>query len=205
MERSQASLEVAEASVKQADASFAEARQNGVRSEELAQANLISNEELDAARATLARTEAAVASAKAQVPVARAGLNSDRTNLEKAVIRSPIDGVVISRRVEPGQTVASSFQTPLLFKLAEDLAWMELHVNVDEADIGLVKEGQTAAFTVDAHPSHKFPAIIASLRNDPQRHSNGDKADFRFRAQSFDPHAGERKERRWPGGPTESV
>ncbi len=168
VERSQASMEVAEAAVQTAEASLKEARQNAERSEELANAKLIAAQEVESARAVLSRAEAAVGSAKAQVTVARAGLNSDRTNLEKAVVRSPIDGVVISRRVEPGQTVASSFQTPLLFKLAENLSRMELHVNVDEADMGLVKEGQAATFTVDAHPNQKFPANISSLRNDPQ-------------------------------------
>jgi HlyD family secretion protein len=168
VERSQASLEVAEAALQQASATLLEAGQNARRSDDLAKASLISQQELDTAKAVLARAEGGVASAKAQVTVARAILNADKTNLEKAVIRSPIDGVVIARKVEPGQTVAASFQTPVLFKLAQDLARMKLHVNVDEADMGLVKEGQGATFTVDAHPNRPFPARIVSLRNDPQ-------------------------------------
>ncbi|MBI4659310.1 MAG: efflux RND transporter periplasmic adaptor subunit [Verrucomicrobia bacterium] len=168
VERSAASLEAAEASLKQAGATLLEARQSAARAEQLAASKLISDQELDAARATLDRAEASVASANAQVTVSRALLNADRTNLEKAVIRSPIDGVVLARKVEPGQTVAASFQTPVLFKLAEDLSRMKLLVNVDEADVGVVKEGQTATFSVDAFPNREFPARITSLRNEPQ-------------------------------------
>lgn len=168
VERSEASLEVAEASLLQARATLAEARGNAARNEALSAEKLISTFELEATAASLARAEAGGASARAQVTVANAILNSDRTNLEKAVIRSPIDGMVIARQVEPGQTVAASFQTPVLFKLAEDLARMDLHVDVDEADMGMVKEGQPAVFTVDAHPGSEFSARIRSLRNDPR-------------------------------------
>ncbi|HZJ15996.1 MAG TPA: efflux RND transporter periplasmic adaptor subunit [Chthoniobacteraceae bacterium] len=167
VERSQASLEVAEAAVKLAQATLAEMRSNLTRSEELAKAKLVSEQEVDTTRAAFGRAEANIASAMAQVSAATAVLNADRTNLEKAVVRSPIDGMVIARKVEPGQTVAASFQTPILFQLAEDLARMELHVDVDEADMGLVKEGQEATFTVDAYQTRHFPARILSLRNDP--------------------------------------
>jgi len=103
--------------------------------------------------------------AQAQVTVARAALEADRTTLSKAVIRAPIDGVVISRDVEPGQTVAASFQTPVLFVLAEDLSKMELHVDIDEADVGAVKAGQSATFTVDAYPERRFSAKLVSIHN----------------------------------------
>ena len=168
VERSEASLEVAEAGLKQAQATLLEARQNANRAEQLAGSKLISEQELGGARATLARSDASVASAKAQVTVSRALVNGDRTNLEKAVIRSPIDGVVLARKVEPGQTVAATFQTPILFKLAEDLTRMKLIVNVDEADVGVVKEAQSATFSVDAYPDREFSARITSLRNEPQ-------------------------------------
>lgn len=167
VERSAAGLEAAEAGLKQAQATLLEANQNMTRIEQLAVSKLISQQELDAARATLARAEAGVASARAQVTVSRAGLNADRTNLEKAVIRSPIDGVVLARKVEPGQTVAATFQTPILFKLAEDLTRMKLIVNVDEADVGGVRESQAATFRVDAYPDRVFSARIASVRNEP--------------------------------------
>jgi HlyD family secretion protein len=87
-------------------------------------------------------------------------VRSDETNLSKADIRSPIDGVVLAREVSPGQTVAASFQAPVLFTLAEDLSKMELHVNVDEADVGHVKAGQKATFTVDAWPGREYTAVI---------------------------------------------
>ncbi|MEI6392105.1 MAG: efflux RND transporter periplasmic adaptor subunit [Verrucomicrobiota bacterium] len=167
VERSEAGLEAAEAGIKQAQATLLEASQNAKRAEQLAGSKLIPEQELDAARATLARSEAAVASAKAQVTVSRALLNADRTNLEKAVIRSPIDGIVLARKVEPGQTVAATFQTPILFKLAEDLTRMKLIVNVDEADVGMVREAQSATFRVDAYPDREFSARITSVRNEP--------------------------------------
>jgi HlyD family secretion protein len=168
VQRSQAALEVAEAGLKQAEASLLEARQSAHRAEELAASKLIPEQDLESARATLARAEANAASAKAQVTVSRASLNADQTNLEKAVIRSPIDGIVLSRKIEPGQTVAASFQTPILFKMAENLDRMKLIVNVDEADVGTVKEGQSAGFRVDAYPDRQFSAEVTSLRNDPQ-------------------------------------
>ncbi len=94
---------------------------------------------------------------------ARATLQSDETNLGKASIRSPIHGVVLSRQVDPGQTVAASFQAPVLFKLAEDLTKMELQVDVDEADVGQVKAGQKATFSVDAWPGREYSAVITRV------------------------------------------
>jgi HlyD family secretion protein len=123
-----------------------------------------SQQDYDAAKAAVARARAAVASAEAQIALSRAQVDFDQTNLAKAVIRSPIDGVVLTREVEPGQTIAASLQAPKLFQLAEDLAKMELEVDVDEADVGQVKEGQAATFTVDAYPERSFPARITQLR-----------------------------------------
>jgi len=90
----------------------------------------------------------------------RAALSADETNLRKASIRSPMDGVVLARAVDPGNAVAASLQAVTLFTLAEDLTRMKLEVNVDEADVGLVKEGQKASFTVSAYPSRAYPATI---------------------------------------------
>ncbi len=120
--------------------------------------------DLDIAKATLDRAKADLASAKAAVEQAQGALNVNRTDIKKAVIHSPINGVVLERSVEPGQTVASQFQAPVLFKLAEDLTKMELQVDVDEADVGLVHEGQDATFTVDAYPDQTFPAKITQVR-----------------------------------------
>jgi HlyD family secretion protein len=122
-----------------------------------------SKTEMDTAEANLKRAEASVASARASVTQARATLKSDETNLGKASIRSPIDGVVLSREVDPGQTVAASFQAPVLFKLAEDLTKMELQVDVDEADVGQVEAGQKATFSVDAWPGREYSAVITRV------------------------------------------
>src|SRR5690606_310129 len=103
-------------------------------------------------------------SARAEVGVAEADLKLNETNLRKSCICSPINGVVLNRNVDPGQTVAASFQAPVLFSIAEDLRQMELQVDVDEADVGKVKEAQSATFTVDAFPELKFPATIRDVR-----------------------------------------
>lgn len=115
-----------------------------------------------------ARAKAALVSAKAQLRVRRATLDSDQTTLSKTIIRAPISGIVISRNIEAGQTVAASFQTPILFTLAENLTSMELHLDIDEADISQVRTEQDAEFSVDAFPERRFPATITSLRVAPR-------------------------------------
>jgi HlyD family secretion protein len=169
--QAKALLGVAEAALVEKKASVAEADADLRRLNVLHKASggrVPSPQELDTAVATLARAKASVASSEAQIDQARAKLDFDSTNLEKAEIRSPIDGVVLTRDVEPGQTIASSFQAPKLFQLAEDLAQMELEVDVDEADVGQVKEGQQATFTVDSYPHRTFPARITQLRYAPE-------------------------------------
>jgi HlyD family secretion protein len=164
--KSQANLAVAEAQVLQAEATAGEARAALERYRQVAQLSdgkVPSKNEMDIAKATLERAEANVASAKASVTQAQADLQSDETNLKKASIRSPINGVVLTREVDPGQTVAASFQAPVLFTLAEDLSQMELQVDVDEADVARVKEGQEATFTVDAWPGREFEAVITRV------------------------------------------
>lgn len=164
--KSRAGLQVAEAQVLQARATLEEARASLSRFEQVSRLSggkVPSKAEMDTARANLSRGEANVASADASVAQARAALKSDQTNLDKASIRSPIDGVVLSRQVEPGQTVAASFQAPVLFKLAQDLTKMQLQVKVDEADVSQVKAGQKASFTVDAWPGREFSAVIARV------------------------------------------
>ena len=169
--KSQAALESAQANLLEARAGLVEARNELKRLkhvQELSGGKVPSRHDLDAAEAALNRAQAEEASAKAQIAEARATLRVDQTNLSKAVIRSPINGIVLERKVEPGQTVAASLQTPVLFTLAEDLAQMELHVGVDEADVGQVKQGQDATFTVDAYPDRIFPARITEVRYAPQ-------------------------------------
>ena len=163
-----ASLESAKAKVEEAKATVLETRVRFERCQKLAARQLCTGEELDTTRAGHMRARAAEASAKAQVAVAQAALEADETNLDKAEIRSPVDGLVLRRQIEPGQTVAASLQAPVLFTLAEDLTHMELHVAVDEADVGKVAEGQSALFTVDAYPDRSFPATITQVRFAPQ-------------------------------------
>jgi HlyD family secretion protein len=166
-QQNEAALEAARAKVLQAQASVQEAeaqlgRLNRVR--ELSGGKMPSQNDLDTAKANLARHKADEASAKASVAQAQAALDVVRTDITKAVIKSPINGVVLKRAVEPGQTVAAQFQSPTLFTLAEDLTQMELQVDVDEADVGQVKEDQDATFTVDAYPDRTFPARITQVR-----------------------------------------
>jgi HlyD family secretion protein len=119
--------------------------------------------ELDSAQAAMARAVANVRAAQANVVSAQAALSSNQTQRYKAVIRSPVNGVVLARQIDAGQTVAASFNTPTLFVIAEDLSAMELQVAIDEADVGEVKAGQSATFTVDAFPGRTFPASITRV------------------------------------------
>lgn len=161
--QSKASLDLARAHVSEAQATVIETQKKFQRSSELAQKGACSQEECDTTEAAYKRAIAALASAKAQVTQAQAQLDADQTTLKKAVIHSPINGLVLRRSVEPGQTVAASFQAPVLFTLAEDLAKMELHVDIDEADVGQVKADQEASFTVDAYPDRQFSARILKV------------------------------------------
>jgi HlyD family secretion protein len=165
--QSKAALESAKAKVLETQATISEA-QNALRRlekvRELSAGKVPSQQDLDAAQAALERAQAEEANAKAAVSQARATLEVNETDLDKALIRSPIKGIVLTRSVEPGQTVAASLQAPVLFTLAEDLTQMELHVDVDEADVGQVKKGQEAIFTVDAFQNRSFPAQITQVR-----------------------------------------
>jgi len=167
VKRSRAGLAAAEAQVQQVRATLAETRASLDRLEDVARRSggeVPSRQELDTARAALARAQAALASAQAGVAEAAATLSSDETNLRKAALRSPIDGIVLARNVDPGNAVAASLQAVTLFSLAQDLAKMTLQVNVDEADVGRVREGQKATFTVSAHANRRYPATISRLR-----------------------------------------
>lgn len=161
--QSRASLQSAIASVAQAEATAQQTRASLARFEEvhaLSGGKVPSAAELDSARAEFARAAAAVLTAEAGVARARAQLSSDQTQFSKALILSPVTGVVLSRQVDPGQTVAASFNAPVLFLIAEDLSAMRLEVKVDEADVGQVAAGQSATFQVDAFPGRTFPARV---------------------------------------------
>ncbi len=162
-----AALESAKARVLQAKATLSETQTKLAqlqRVRELSGGKVPSQTEFDAAQAAFERAKADDASAAAAVAQAQATLEATQTDIGKAVIRSPIDGVVLTRSIEPGQTVAAAFQAPVLFTLAEDLTQMELHVDVDEADVGQVKEGQDAEFNVSAYLDRLFQAKIVQTR-----------------------------------------
>ncbi|MCX7823566.1 MAG: efflux RND transporter periplasmic adaptor subunit [Syntrophobacterales bacterium] len=160
LESAQAKVLQAQATVKETQAKLSQLRQ--LRS--LSDGKVPSQIEMDAAEAAYERAQADLASARAAVSQAKASIQAIETDLSKSIIRSPINGVVLNRKVEPGQTVAASLQAPELFVLAEDLTKMDLHVNVDEADVSKVKDGQEATFTVDAHPQRVFKATVKQVR-----------------------------------------
>ncbi|WP_211206769.1 efflux RND transporter periplasmic adaptor subunit [Thauera linaloolentis] len=164
--RARASLASAEAKIVESAATVGEQRSTLSRLEEVSRLSggkVPSRTELDAARAALARAQAAETSARAAVVEAKAALATNETNLAKASIRSPIDGVVLTRATDPGNAVAASLQAVTLFTLAEDLSRLKLEVNVDEADIGQVAVGQQASFTVSAWPNRRYPATVTRV------------------------------------------
>jgi HlyD family secretion protein len=137
------------------------------RARELAAAQLIAATELEAAEAAARQADAALKAAEAQVVQARASLNQSQVNLGHTTIVAPIDGVVISRSVDVGQTVAASMQAPTLFVLAQDLRRMQVNASVDEADIGRIADGQPVQFRVDAYPTERFSGVVRQVRLEP--------------------------------------
>lgn len=161
-----ASLATAQATLAQSEASLNEAQVRLKRMEELnvrSEGKMPSRIELDEQRANVKTAAAAVESAKASIENAQAQLSTAETDLSKAQIKSPIDGVVLARSVEPGYAVAASLQAVELLTLATDLRELELQVNVDEADVGVVQPGQPAYFTVSAYPNQRFPATLKKV------------------------------------------
>jgi HlyD family secretion protein len=167
-----AHLLAADAAVAESRATLLENKQNAVRAEELAAKGLYSSQALESAQAAAVRAEASLKSARASYAQAKATLKSARSRLEKSEILCPINGTVLSREVEVGQTLNAGMSTPVLYKIAEDLKRMRLTSLVDEADIGNVFSGQTATFTVDAYPGREFKSEVTSVRNVPQTDDN---------------------------------
>lgn len=166
VKQGEAQVSVNRATVAQAEATLAQDKAQLDRLERVSQLSngrVPSDTELAAGRAEYNRAVAALAAARANVAAAEAALSSNRTSLVKTVIRSPVNGVVLARQIEPGQTVAASFNTPTLFVIGEDLSRMKLPVAIDEADVGEVESGQKATFTVDAFPGERFPATITRV------------------------------------------
>jgi len=164
--QNRAQLAANQAQVEQARATVAEAQAQLARLEEvyrLSNGRVPSGTELQTGRADAARARAALKVAQANVVASQATLAQSQTQRARAIIRSPVAGVALARQVDPGQTVAASFNTPTLFVIAEDLTTMKLEVAIDEADVGSVKRGQDASFTVDAFPGKTFPAKITRV------------------------------------------
>lgn len=164
--QSRAALAANQAAVAQARATVDESTAQLRRMEEvsrLSEGKVPAKSEMDTARAAVARAVANLRSAQANVVSAQASLSSNQTQRTRSVIHSPVDGVVLARQVDAGQTVAASFSTPTMFVIAQDLTQMKLEVAIDEADVGSVKVGQPASFTVDAFPGRTFPAQITRV------------------------------------------
>jgi len=165
LEQARAVRDQAEAQVRQARATQRETAQLRARDKALFARGVVSQQELESAVAAAARAEAATSLAAANLRQATATEKVAATNLTKTEIRSPIDGIVLSHTTEEGQTVVAAFQTPVLFEIAEDLHELQLSVDVDEADIGKVREGQRAKFTVAAYADRRFDATVTTVHN----------------------------------------
>ncbi|HET9595250.1 MAG TPA: efflux RND transporter periplasmic adaptor subunit [Anaeromyxobacteraceae bacterium] len=172
LERAVAGLAAADADVAKARAALADSERTERRSVELAKRQLVAQADVDAAVAAREGAQAALQGARARVLQARADRDTAQTNVELCLIRSPIDGIVISRAIDVGQTVAASLQAPTLFLIANDLTRMQILANVDEADVGKVKDGLTARFTVDAFPGETFEGRIREVRQAPNTIQN---------------------------------
>ncbi|NUS60361.1 MAG: efflux RND transporter periplasmic adaptor subunit, partial [Lysobacter sp.] len=159
-----AQVSSARANLATAKATLANAEIDYKRKAELVGQQLIARSDVDLAKAARDQALAQVAAAQAQITQQQASTQTSQLNLERTVIRSPVDGVVLTRSIEPGQTVAASLQAPVLFQIAEDLSKMEIVLQIDEADIGQVKAAQSVNFTVDAFPDRAFRGKVQQVR-----------------------------------------
>ncbi|MHB1013612.1 MAG: efflux RND transporter periplasmic adaptor subunit [Desulfobacteria bacterium] len=165
--QAQGNLENAKATLEKAKVSVTDTERTYRRNRELLPDGFVAQSDVDAAQTAYDQAVAAQKSAEAGVMQAMGAFRIARTNLSYATIRSPVDGIVISRNVDVGQTVAASFQTPTLFSIAQDLTKMQIDTNVDESDIGRAAKGQTVVFTVDAWPEKTFTGAVSEVRNAP--------------------------------------
>jgi HlyD family secretion protein len=172
VDQARANLLSAQANLEKAGVAVIDAQRTFQRNKELFAQNFIARSEMDTAETNLYSAEAQQKVNQAQVEQAKASLKIAETNLQYTNIISPVNGTVISRNVDVGQTVAASFQTPTLFSIAQDLTKMQIDTNVDEADIGKVKVGQDVSFSVDAYPDTIFTGKVAVVRNAPITVSN---------------------------------
>jgi HlyD family secretion protein len=157
----------ARANLEKAEATLVDAKRTMDRNKELFSKNLVARSDLDTSETNHETARASVSAAKAQVMQTEAALRVAETNLHYTKIVSPVDGIVVSRNVDVGQTVAASFQTPTLFSIAQDLTKMQIDANVDESDIGNITVGQEVEFIVDAYPDMTFKGRVWQVRNAP--------------------------------------
>jgi len=167
VDQQRAALVTAKANLAKAEISVVDTKRTLERNRTLFSKNLIAQSDLDTAATNYDGAVAQVNANKAQVEQAAAALRTAETNLRYTRILSPVDGTVVSRNVDVGQTVAASFQTPTLFNIAQDLTKMQIDSNVAEADIGKIKVGQPVEFTVDAYPDSPFHGSVSEIRNAP--------------------------------------
>jgi HlyD family secretion protein len=167
VQQAEARLATARARVQKARAELAFREANIERQRRLLAKHIVSQDDFDAATNQHAQAVSQIALEEASVEEAKAAVAEARVNLDYCDIVSPVDGVVLSRSIDSGQTVAASFQTPTLFVIAEDLTKMQVDTNVSESDIGEVREGQKARFVVDAYPDRVFYGTVSQVRNDP--------------------------------------
>ena len=167
VDQAKANLLSAQANVEKAKVSVEDTRRTLERNKELRKRDLIAQSDLDAAQAAYDSAVAQLEVSKAQVAQAKAGLDQASVDLAHTVIRSPVDGIVVSRNVDVGQTVAASLQAPVLFLIANDLSKMQVDTNVSEGDVGNVWVDQEANFTVDAYPTRQFKGKVLQVRNAP--------------------------------------
>jgi HlyD family secretion protein len=167
VQQARANLLAAQANLDKSNTALVDAKRTFERNKELFTKNLVPRSDLDTSETNCETAKAQVGSSKAQIEQAKASLDIARQNLEYTKIVSPVDGVVISRNVDVGQTVAASFQTPTLFTIAQDLTKMQIDTNVAESDIGAVKVGQDVEFTVDAYPDTTFKGKVWQKRQAP--------------------------------------
>ncbi len=167
VEQARANLLSAKANLEKAEASFIDAKRTMERNKVLFSKDLIARSEVDTAETNYETSKAQVNASKAQIAQSEASLKAAETNLRYTRIISPVNGIVVSRNVDVGQTVAASFQTPTLFTIAQDLTKMQIDTNVAEADIGRVRQGQDVEFNVDAYPGIIFKGRVSQVRNAP--------------------------------------
>jgi HlyD family secretion protein len=168
IEQASANLLRAQADLERLKVALDDAQTKYSRARELSARQLLPKSELDAAEVSVRAAEAQLRSSQAQVTQAQASLNQNQVNLQHTVIEAPIDGLVISRNVDVGQTVAASMQAPTLFVLAADLTKMQVIANLDESDVGRIRPGQVVTFRVDAYPTDTFTGSVSQVRLEPK-------------------------------------